>query len=178
MRAQITLEALVLAAMGISLLLIASVAIQRLGSAQQDAHSFSLLASHAHAIANSADEICVLGEGNSRVVPLSQYAFEIESGADKKGIILKRDNFPNALRDKKGRLKVAAAVGPTDFSRVQALKDAEVDIIVVDTSHGHSVNVIEGVKKIKKKFNLELIAGNVATAKATVDLIKIGRAHV
>ncbi|MBN2127270.1 MAG: IMP dehydrogenase [Candidatus Diapherotrites archaeon] len=88
--------------------------------------------------------------------------------------IMKRGTNPNASRDKKGRLLVGAAVGPKDFDRVKALVEAEVDVIVVDTAHGHSMNVLEGVQKIKKDFNIELIAGNVATAKATTDLIKAG----
>jgi IMP dehydrogenase len=88
--------------------------------------------------------------------------------------IMKRGTNPNASRDKKGRLLVGAAVGPKDFERVKQLIEAEVDVIVVDTAHGHSMNVIEGVQKIKKDYEIELIAGNVATKKATQDLIKAG----
>jgi IMP dehydrogenase len=88
--------------------------------------------------------------------------------------IMKRDKFPLAIRDKKGRLLVGAAVGPNDLKRVEKLVEAMVDVIAIDTSHGHSVNVLKSVKKIKKEFDVELIAGNVATAKATTDLIKHG----
>ncbi|MCX5633661.1 MAG: IMP dehydrogenase [Phycisphaerae bacterium] len=95
------------------------------------------------------------------------------------GLITMRDidrfqQFPNAVRDKRGRLRVGAAVGVKDFDRIEALIKAEVDVLVVDTAHGHSQNVIDTVKHIKKKHNIDVIAGNVATAEATVDLIKAG----
>ncbi len=88
--------------------------------------------------------------------------------------ILNRTKYPNALRDKKGRLMVGAAVGPSDDKRIEALIKAEADVIVVDTAHGHSKMVVESVKKIKKKHDVQLIAGNVATAEATKDLISAG----
>lgn len=88
--------------------------------------------------------------------------------------ILNRTKYPNALRDKKGRLMVGAAVGPSDDKRIEALIKAEADIIVVDTAHGHSKMVVDSVKKIKKKYDVQLIAGNVATAEATKDLISAG----
>lgn len=84
---------------------------------------------------------------------------------------------PNAARDSKGRLIVGAAVGTGDdvLARVQALKDAQVDFIVVDTAHGHSKKVIETVKKIKQNFpDLPLVAGNVATAEAVRALVEAG----
>jgi IMP dehydrogenase len=65
-------------------------------------------------------------------------------------------------------------VGVKDFDRIEALIKAEVDVLVVDTAHGHSQNVIDTVKAIKKKHNIDVIAGNVATAEATADLIKAG----
>jgi len=85
--------------------------------------------------------------------------------------------YPNSARDEAGRLLVGAAVGVTDdvLERVAALVKAKVDVVVVDTAHGHSVGVIETVKKIKREYpDLQLIAGNVATYEATVDLIKAG----
>lgn len=88
--------------------------------------------------------------------------------------IYKREKYPLANRDKKGRLVVAAAVGTKDDERVKALIEKEVDAIVVDTSHGHSVKVIDAVKRYKKNFDVEIVAGNVATAEATRDLIKAG----
>ena len=89
----------------------------------------------------------------------------------------KAESYPNSCKDDLGRLRVGAAVGTgaETPSRVEALVDAGVDAIVVDTAHGHSVYVLDLVKKIKKKFpKLEIIAGNVATAEATIDLIKAG----
>lgn len=88
--------------------------------------------------------------------------------------IRSKEKFPNALKDPKGRLIVAAAIGPNDLDRAKALVEQEVDCLVVDTSHGHSKGVIDGVKIIKKRFDVELIAGNVATAKATEALISAG----
>jgi IMP dehydrogenase len=90
--------------------------------------------------------------------------------------IQKRKSFPNACKDEFGRLRVGAAVGITGdtLERVAELIKASVDVVVVDTAHGHSKGVLEMVKKIKKKFGIEVIAGNVATAEATVDLINAG----
>ena len=95
------------------------------------------------------------------------------------GLITMRDidryqKYPNAVRDSRGRLRVGAAVGVKDFERIEGLIEAEVDVIVVDTAHGHSQNVIDTVKEIKKKHNIDVIAGNVATADAVVELIKAG----
>ena len=85
--------------------------------------------------------------------------------------------FPNSAKDARGRLLVAAAVGVAadTMERVTALEAAGVDAIVVDTAHGHSSGVIDTVRLIKKNFpDLQLIAGNVATAEATRDLIDAG----
>ncbi|MEK7309344.1 MAG: IMP dehydrogenase [Planctomycetota bacterium] len=82
--------------------------------------------------------------------------------------------FPNACRDKQGRLVVGAAVGVNDMARVEKLIAANVDVLVVDTAHGHSANVINTVKNIKKHFKIDVVAGNVATAEGTIDLIKAG----
>src|SRR5262249_18391173 len=75
----------------------------------------------------------------------------------------KLTNFPNACKDKRGRLRVGAAVGVHDYERVESLLRAGVDVLVVDSAHGHSRNVIETVAEIKKRFDIEVIAGNVAT---------------
>ncbi|HLC92327.1 MAG TPA: IMP dehydrogenase [archaeon] len=88
--------------------------------------------------------------------------------------IQNRQKNPNSLKDKRGRLIVAAAVGPRDDARVKALVEKEVDVIVVDTSHGHSKNVIDAVKRYKKDYDIEIIAGNVATATGTKALIAAG----
>jgi len=91
--------------------------------------------------------------------------------------IEKTQKYPNAAKDKGGRLIVGAAVGTArdTMERVEALKNASVDVIVVDTAHGHSEGVIQMVALIKKTYpDLELIAGNVATGEATEALIKAG----
>ncbi|MCX6143868.1 MAG: IMP dehydrogenase [Ignavibacteriales bacterium] len=90
--------------------------------------------------------------------------------------IQKKRRHPGACKDKLGRLRVGAAVGVTSdtMDRVAALFDAGVDVIVVDTAHGHSKGVITMVKHIKSRFDVQLIAGNVATGEATRDLIKVG----
>ena len=92
--------------------------------------------------------------------------------------IQKRLDFPNACKDESGRLRVGAAVGVAGdtMQRVAELVEANVDVIVVDTAHGHSKGVFETVRKIRNKYrrSLQLIAGNVGTAAATRDLIKLG----
>ena len=91
--------------------------------------------------------------------------------------IQKRKHHPNACKDRHGRLRVGAAVGVTadTLERVRALVHAGVDVIIVDTAHGHSAGVMEMVKRVKKQFpDCELIAGNVGTAEATRDLIRLG----
>lgn len=99
-----------------------------------------------------------------------------------KGLITIKDiekavEYPNSAKDSRGRLLVGAAVGVSAdvMERVQALVDANVDVVVVDTAHGHSVGVLNTVEKIKNRFpDLQIIAGNVATAEATRDLIERG----
>jgi IMP dehydrogenase len=91
--------------------------------------------------------------------------------------IEKAVKFPNSAKDSQGRLLCGAAVGVTAdmMERVDALVKASVDVITVDTAHGHSRGVIEAVKIIKEKYpELQVIAGNVATAEATIDLIEAG----
>lgn len=91
--------------------------------------------------------------------------------------ILKMEEFPNASKDKKGRLLVGAAVGVKGdyLERTEALLDAGADVMVVDIAHGHSDNAINCVRLIKKAFkDCELIAGNIATGQGTEDLIKAG----
>jgi IMP dehydrogenase len=95
------------------------------------------------------------------------------------GLVTMRDidklhQFPHACKDKRGRLRVGAATGVKDFARVEALIAADVDVVVVDTAHGHSKNVVETVRQIKKNFNIQVIAGNIATAEAARDLIDAG----
>jgi IMP dehydrogenase len=90
--------------------------------------------------------------------------------------IQKRIQFPNATKDEQGRLRVGAAVGvgPDGMERVAALLDEDVDVLVVDTSHGHSYAVIEAVRQIKARWNVQVVAGNIATAEAAEALIDAG----
>ncbi|OXT08815.1 IMP dehydrogenase [Thermoanaerobacterium thermosaccharolyticum] len=99
-----------------------------------------------------------------------------------KGLITIKDiekavEYPNSAKDSRGRLLVGAAVGVSSdvMERVEALVSANVDVIVIDTAHGHSVGVLNTVEKIKNRFpDVQIIAGNVATAEATRDLIERG----
>ncbi|HTQ37623.1 MAG TPA: IMP dehydrogenase [Pirellulales bacterium] len=83
--------------------------------------------------------------------------------------------FPNACKDKLGRLRVGAAIGVHDFERAESLIAKAVDVLVVDSAHGHSSNVIETVKQIKKRWEkIDVVAGNVATKQGAADLIAAG----
>ncbi len=84
--------------------------------------------------------------------------------------MLKR--FPNACKDNHGRLRVGAAVGVFDFERAENLISKGVDVLVVDSAHGHSSNVMETVQEIKKQWEIQVIAGNVATREGCRDLLK------
>jgi len=89
----------------------------------------------------------------------------------------KAEKFPNACKDDQGRLRVGASIGtsPDTDDRVAALVKAGVDILVIDTAHGHSMNVINRVKKIKSQYPLvDIIAGNIATAEGALALAKAG----
>jgi IMP dehydrogenase len=103
-----------------------------------------------------------------------------------KGLITIKDidkltNFPNASKDQRGRLRVGAAVGVLDYERASSLIQAGVDVLVVDSAHGHTNNVLLTVREIKKRFKIDVIAGNVATAagakalaEAGADAVKVG----
>ncbi len=92
--------------------------------------------------------------------------------------IVNREKYPLATKDEKGRLRVGAAIGvrPGYLRRAEALLEAGVDVLVVDIAHGHSDNCINAVKELRREFgnDVEIIAGNVATAAGTVDLIEAG----
>ena len=91
--------------------------------------------------------------------------------------IMKVKSRPSSCKDEMGRLRVGAAIGVTKdtLERVKALYDNEVDVVVLDTAHGHTKGVIEMLKQIKKNFpKLEVIVGNIATAEGALDLIKAG----
>ncbi|RMF94596.1 MAG: IMP dehydrogenase [Planctomycetota bacterium] len=82
--------------------------------------------------------------------------------------------FPNACKDEHGRLRVGAAVGVHDYERVEQLIRCGVDVLVVDSAHGHSSNVLETVREIKRQWDIDVVAGNVATSEGAKDLIEAG----
>jgi IMP dehydrogenase len=88
--------------------------------------------------------------------------------------IEKKEKHPNANKDEHGRLRVAAAIGVGQLDRAKALVEAGVDVIVLDSAHGHSQGIIDTVKLIKKELDVDVIAGNIATAAAALDLIEAG----
>jgi len=95
------------------------------------------------------------------------------------GLITMKDlkqltEFPNSARDARGRLRVGAAIGVQDYERAERLVAAGVDVLVVDTAHGHSSNVIETVRELKRRLSVDVVAGNVATAAATRELVAAG----
>lgn len=118
----------------------------------------------------------ILHEHRIEKLPVVNDQFEIKGLITIKDIE-KRIKYPNACKDEHGRLRVGAAVGvgPDTEERVALLKKAGVDLIVVDTAHGHSQAVLDTVKMIKKRHpTVELVAGNIATAEAAKDLLKAG----
>jgi len=88
--------------------------------------------------------------------------------------IEKKIQFPNANKDQFGRLRVAAAIGVGQLDRAAALVEAGADVIVLDSAHGHSQGIIDTVKRIKKELDIDVIAGNIASADAAQDLIDAG----
>ncbi len=95
------------------------------------------------------------------------------------GMITMRDierlrEFPHTTKDMRGRLRVGAAVGVRDEERIEALIREGVDIICIDSAHGHSDNVIDTVRAVRKRYDIDIIAGNIATREAAADLIEQG----
>ncbi|CRF45278.1 IMP dehydrogenase [Helicobacter heilmannii] len=88
--------------------------------------------------------------------------------------IQKRIEYPQANKDHLGRLRVGAAIGVNQFERAQALVKAGADVLVLDSAHGHSLNVIKTLEAVKKELNVDVVVGNVVTAQATRDLINAG----
>jgi len=96
-----------------------------------------------------------------------------------KGLITRKDldmlaAFPNAASDSRGRLRVGAAIGVFDYDRAAGLVGAGVDVLVVDTAHGHTTNVVETVRELKRRFKVDVVAGNVATGEAGRALVEAG----
>jgi IMP dehydrogenase len=118
----------------------------------------------------------ILGKARKEKLPI------VDSEGNLKGLITIKDiekqiKYPLSAKDAQGRLLCAAAVGITNniLERVDALVKVKVDAIVIDTAHGHSANVLKVVKQVRDTYpGVQIIAGNVATAEATVDLIKAG----
>lgn len=125
----------------------------------------------------------ILGKHRIEKLPI------VDKAGNLKGLITIKDieksiQYPNSARDKNGRLLAGAAIGgsPDVLDRVAALVEAKVDIVVLDSAHGHSKGIVEAVAKVKKAFpNLPLVAGNVVTAEATkalmdagADVVKVG----
>ncbi|MEL6431316.1 MAG: IMP dehydrogenase [Planctomycetota bacterium] len=110
----------------------------------------------------------------------------VDSSGDLAGLITRKDldmlaAYPNAASDERGRLRVGAALGVHDFERAEALAEVGVDVVVVDTAHGHTTNVMATVTELKKRLDVDVVAGNVATAaagralvEAGVDAVKVG----
>ncbi|MEG1870189.1 MAG: IMP dehydrogenase, partial [Oscillospiraceae bacterium] len=122
------------------------------------------------------DAEVILGKHRIEKLPI------VDEEGHLKGLITIKDiekavRYPNSARDERGRLMCGAGVGATAdvLERVAALVNAKVDVVVLDSAHGHSLNVVNTVRKIKKAFpDLQLIAGNIVTAEAAVDLIEAG----
>ena len=118
----------------------------------------------------------ILGSVRKEKLPI------VDAEGNLKGLITIKDiekqiKYPFSAKDSQGRLRCAAAVGVTSniLERVEALVNAKVDAIVIDTAHGHSANVLKVVKMVREAYpELQIIAGNVATGEATEDLIKAG----
>ena len=129
----------------------------------------------AHAGISLPEAQAVLGKHRIEKLPIVDNDFMLVGLITVKDIE-KRIQFPNACKDEHGRLRVAAAVGTgaEAFERAAALIERGVDVIVIDTAHGHSHAVIEAVSKIKSNHEVEVMAGNVATAEGTLALIEAG----
>ncbi|MBF0345818.1 MAG: IMP dehydrogenase [Nitrospirae bacterium] len=134
------------------------------------------------------DELVTASEGtdlDSAKELLHHYRIEklpiVDSEFRLKGLITIKDiekkrKYPCACKDKYGRLRVGAAVGTgkDTFERIDMLIENGVDLIVIDTAHGHSTTVIKTLKEIKKRYSIPVIAGNIATRQAAIDLIEAG----
>lgn len=120
------------------------------------------------------DEACkVLQKNKIEKLPI------VDDNGILKGLITIKDiekkiQFPDANKDEFGRLRVAAAIGVGQLDRAKALVEAGVDVIVLDSAHGHSQGIIDTVKEIKRELDVDVIAGNIATGAAAQDLIDAG----
>ena len=119
---------------------------------------------------------------DARVI-LNQHKVEklliVDEGRHLQGLITRKDldmldAYPSSAVDARGRLLCAAAIGVHDYERAEGLEGAGVDVVVVDTAHGHSSNVMNTVSELKKRVNVDVVAGNVATAQAARALVDAG----
>ncbi|MCK5481616.1 MAG: IMP dehydrogenase, partial [Gammaproteobacteria bacterium] len=133
------------------------------------------------------EKLVTVGEGASKeevIALLHKYRIErvlvVDDDFKLRGMIAVKDiqksrDFPNACKDAHGRLRVGAAVGTGGEARIEAVINAEVDVVVVDTAHGHSQGVIERVRWVKKHYpDVQVIGGNIATAAAARALVDAG----
>ncbi len=103
----------------------------------------------------------------------------VDDKGDLEGLVTKRDirmteRFPNAAKDVDGRLICGAAIGVHDYERAEALVQAGVDVLIIDTAHGHSGNVLDTVRELKRRDWVDVVAGNIATSEAAEALIDAG----
>lgn len=115
----------------------------------------------------------ILDNNKVEKLPLVDKSFNLNGMITMKDIN-KTLQYPYSTRDDGGSLRVGAAIGVNDIDRATALVAKGVDVLVVDTAHGHSLGVLEMIKKIKRAFDVDVIGGNIATAKAAKDLVSAG----
>jgi IMP dehydrogenase len=119
--------------------------------------------------------IALLHEHKIEKLPIVDKGFKLKGLITIKDIEKKR-KYPNACKDKMGRLRAGAAVGVGDdaVARAELLVNAGVDVLVIDTAHGHTKSVTDTLRVLKKQFEVDVVAGNVATSEAATDLLKAG----
>ena len=128
---------------------------------------------YAHDNIDIKDALEILYKNRIEKLPLVDKSMRVVGLITAKDITT-REKFPQASRDKAGKLIVGAAVGPFDIDRATTLEKEGVDVLVVDTAHAHNENVLSSLKKMRKEISVDLVAGNIATKEAAEDLISIG----
>lgn len=119
------------------------------------------------------DALRIMGERKIEKLPLLDNSGNLTGLITAKDI-MKRERHPQAVRDEQGKLVVGAAVGPFDLERAKMLQYAGADVIVIDSAHGHNLDLIDSVKRLRGMIDIDIIAGNIATAKGAEDLIAAG----
>ncbi len=128
---------------------------------------------YAHDNIDIKDALEILYKNRIEKLPLVDKSMRVVGLITAKDVTT-REKFPQASRDKAGKLIVGAAIGPFDIDRGTTLEKEGVDVIVVDTAHAHNENVLSSLKKMRKEISVDLVAGNIATKEAAEDLISIG----